>query len=448
MDKLLEATSRAAVAYLDSLDSRPVFPTPADIEKVRTLDGPMPAQGLDAQAVLEELDTYGSPATVASAGGRYFGFVTGGTLPAALAANWLAGTWDQNAFSDVSSPAATTIESIAARWILEVLGLPRSSAVAFVTGATMANFTCLAAARGAQLRRLGWDVEADGLFGAPALDVVVSEESHAVVYKALGFLGLGRQRVRTIPADCQGRLRLDKVGELSEASIVCLQAGNVNSGSFDPLEQVCEAAQTAGAWVHVDGAFGLWANAAESTRHLVSGIEKANSWATDGHKWLNVPYDCGVAVVTEIESLRRAVAMTAAYLPDSEGRQPIDFTPESSRRARGVEVWAALRSLGRSGVAELIERNCRFARRFAAIVGEAGIEVLNDVCLNQVVLAFGDKERTARVLEKIQQDGTFWCGGTRWQGRDAARISVSSWATTEVDIERSATRMVEIAAEH
>lgn len=443
-DLLGDAAARAE-RYISSLPEREVFPTDKAIEALEKLDKPLPERGTAPRQVLAMLDTIGSPATVASAGPRYFGFVTGGALPATLAANWLASAWDQNAFSDVSSPVATAIEAITAKWLLDILDLPRGSGVSFVTGATMANFTCLAAARGAQLKKLGWDVEADGLFGAPLLDVVVSEESHAAVVKALGMLGLGRNRVRSVSTDGQGRMLAEKLPPLSAHSIVCLQAGNVNSGSSDPFGAICDMANRAGAWTHVDGAFGLWANAAPKRAPLVAGIEQASSWATDGHKWLNVPYDCGIAFVSDPVALKRAVAISAAYLPDNDGRQPLDYTPESSRRARGIEVWAALSSLGREGVADLVERNCVHAQRLARRLRNGGLNILNEVSLNQVLVASGDADSTRRLLQRIQSDRTCWCGGTEWRNQPAIRLSVSSWATQDVDIKRTADRIVELA---
>ena len=445
IDELLLDVSRRATRYLRSLDDRSVFPTDEALAALKALDQPLPDDGVSPQTVLDELDRYGSPATVASAGARYFGFVTGGTLPGALAANWLAGSWDQNAFSQASSPAANAIEAIARKWLLDVLDLPRHSAVALVTGATMANVTCLAAARDAQLAKLGWDAQAEGLFGAPPIDVIIGAEAHTVVYKALGLLGLGRARVRTVDVDCQGRMRAEAIGTLNERSIVCVQAGNVNSGAVDPVASIAQQARDAGAWVHVDGAFGLWARACAGTSHLVEGIETAHSWATDGHKWLNVPYDCGIAMVSDVEALRRAMAIGAAYLPREGAIEPMDVTPEASRRARGIEVWAALRSLGRRGVSDLIERTCRHAQTLARMLHDGGCEILNDVCLNQVLVAFGDDETTAHVLKRIQTDGTCWCGSTQWHGRFAVRVSVSSWATTDDDIEHSAKRMLECA---
>jgi glutamate/tyrosine decarboxylase-like PLP-dependent enzyme len=445
MRRLLEDAAGRAGRYLECLDTRPVFPRPDALAALARLDVPLPETGMAPEAVLAELDACASPATVASAGPRYFGFVTGGALPAALAANWLAGAWDQNAFSTTSSPAGVAIEAIAWRWLLEVLRLPGDAAVTLTTGATMANFACLAAARGAQLARLGHDVEADGLNGAPPLEVIVGAEAHTVVYKALGLLGLGRKRVNTVPVDAQGRIRVDAIPALSERSIVCLQAGNVNSGAVDAVGEIARRAREAGAWVHVDGAFGLWARAAPARAHLTEGVELAHSFATDGHKWLNLPYDCGIAAVTDRGALQRAMAIGAAYLPREGENQPMDVSPESSRRARGVEVYAALRALGRDGVADLVTRTCRHAQALAHALAEGGCEILNEVCLNQVLAAFGDDHTTQRVLARIQRDGTCWCGGTRWQGRFAIRLSVSSWATTDADIQRSANAILACA---
>jgi glutamate/tyrosine decarboxylase-like PLP-dependent enzyme len=392
--------------------------------------------------VIDLLDRIGSPATVASAGGRFFGFVHGGCLPAALAANWLAGAWDQNAVLFATSPIASRLEEVAQRWLVELLDMPRSCGVAFVSGATMASFACLAAARSAMLERLGWDVESDGLFGAPPLTVVIGEETHPSVTKALGLLGLGRRRVIRVPVDEQGRMCAGAFPALGEAAIVCVQAGNVNTGSVDPVGEICERAHATGAWVHVDAAFGLWAKASPSLAPLVAGVEQADSWATDAHKWLNVPYDSGLAFVRKSEFLGRAMTIAAAYIPKGARRDPGQFTPELSRRARGVEIWAALRSLGKAGLAAMIERTCAHARHFANGLRSAGCEILNDVVLNQVLVSFGDAETTLRVIDRIQREGTCWCGPTTWQGRTAMRISVASWATTAEDVERSLQAML------
>ncbi|GIK39142.1 MAG: aspartate aminotransferase family protein [Chloroflexota bacterium] len=448
MKELLQDAAARAGHYLETLTDRSVVPSPEAIARLFQLDEPLPDEPTGPEQVLALLDEIGSPATIASAGGRYFGFVTGGSLPAALAANWLAGAWDQNSALSVMSPVAAKLEEVALRWLLEVLGLPPAAGAGFVTGATMANFTALAAARHALLERQGWDVEARGLFGAPPLTVVVGDEVHVSLLKALSLLGLGRERVSRVPVDGQGRIRADALPPLSPATIVCIQAGNVNTGAFDPAAEICAAAHEAGAWVHVDGAFGLWAAAAPQRAHLAAGVGQADSWATDAHKWLNVPYDSGVAFCRQPEHLRAAMSATAAYLVQSDQREPMHYTPEMSRRARGVEIWAALSSLGRSGLADLIERNCRYAARFAEGLRAAGYLVLNEVELNQVLVSFGDAETTRRIIAGVQADGTCWCGGTVWQGHTAMRMSVSSWATTEADVEQSLAAILRIAGEH
>jgi glutamate/tyrosine decarboxylase-like PLP-dependent enzyme len=444
--ELLKAAAERAIRYLETIDERSVAPSPRAVAALARLDEPLPEGPSDPAAVLAALDDLGSPATMAMAGRRFFGWVIGGSLPATVGANWLATAWDQNAAGWQSSPAAAVFEQVAQRWLLDALGLPRDCAVGFVTGATMANFACLAAARQAVLKRVGWDVEADGLFGAPPITVVAGDEVHVSVLKALGLLGLGRTRILRVPVDGQGRMRTNRFPALAGPAILCLQAGNVNSGAVDPMAELTAFARRAGAWVHVDGAFGLWAAAAPRRAHLVAGIADADSWATDAHKWLNVPYDCGLAFVRDAHTLQAAMAVTAAYLSASPERKPSDFTPELSRRARGVEVWAALKSLGRAGLAEMIERCCRHAERFAVGLSAAGYEILNEVVLNQVLVSFGDAATTRRVIEALQADGTCWCGGTEWQGRAAMRISVSSWATTEADVEKSLAAMLRVAA--
>ena len=446
MRPFLEEGADRAIRYLEGLDARSVAPTPAALAELARLGGSLPDGPCDPREVLALLDDVGSPASMAMAGPRFFGFVIGGALPVTVAANWLATAWDQNAAIYRVTPAIAELEQTALRWLLDVLGLPARSGGAFVTGATVANFTALAAARHSVLERAGWNVEADGLFGAPPITVVVSDEAHPSLIKSLGLLGLGRSRVTRVPVDAQGRMRAELMPALAGPTIVCVQAGNVNSGSFDPVAQVCEMARATNAWVHVDGAFGLWAAATPARRHLAEGVSMADSWATDAHKWLNVPYDSGVAFVRDADALQAAMAITAAYLPTATPfRNPADFTPELSRRARGVEVWAALRQLGRAGVAELIDRCCRHATRFAEGFAAAGFEVLNDVVLNQVVVTFGDTATTQRVIAAVQADGTCWCGVTEWQGRIAMRVSVSSWATTEADVEQSLAAIVRVA---
>ena len=445
---LLALAAERAISYHQTLDARSVAPAPEAVARLSALGGPLPETPRSPGETFALLDEVGSPATVATTGGRYFGFVTGGALPVTVAANWLASAWDQNAALAVMSPTAAELERIAIGWLLDALGLPAASAGALVTGATMANFTGLAAARHAVLRRVGWDVEADGLFGAPPITVVVGAEAHTTLHKALALLGLGRSRVVTIPVDGQGRMRSDALPDpatISGPAIVCLQAGNVNTGAFDPAREILPWARDLGAWTHVDGAFGLWAAVAPARAALMAGFAEADSWATDAHKYLNTPYDCGLAFVRDPEALRSAMVATAAYLPTADQRDPMHYTPESSRRARGVEIWAALRTLGRSGVADLVERCCRHAARFAEGLRAAGYSVLNDVVLNQVLVAFGDDDTTRRVIAALQQDGTCWCGGTVWQGRAAMRISVSSWATTDDDVERSLAAMIRVA---
>ncbi len=447
MNELLRTAAERAIDYLNGLDKRGVNPAREALAGLTELGGPLPDAPSDPADVLALLDRAGSPATVASAGGRYFGFVIGGALPATLAANWLAGAWDQNAGMAVMSPVAAELEAIAQCWLLDLLDLPSGAGIGFVTGATMANLSALAAARHALLERAGWDVEADGLFGAPPITVIVGDEVHVSLLKALSLLGLGRERVVRVAVDEQGRMRPAAMPELHGPTIVCLQAGNVNSGACDPAEELCAMAHDAGAWVHVDGAFGLWLAAAPERAHLLRGFAGADSWATDCHKWLNVPYDSGLVICRRPEQLRAAMSTSAAYLEQQDQRgEPYHYSPEMSRRARGVEVWAALRSLGRAGLAEQIERTCVLAARFAAGLRAAGYQVLNDVVANQVLVAFGDDDITRRVVAAVQDDGTCWCGGTVWQGRAAMRISVSSWATTEQDVERSLAAILRCAA--
>lgn len=436
MEQLHDVFARAE-RYLATIGQRRVFPDPAALKNLEGFSIPLQDEPLAPAAVLAELDALGSPATVASTGGRYFGFVTGATLPAARAANMLAAAWDQNAGIEVNSPVGAYLERVCRDWLVDLLGLLAQTEVGFVTGATMANFTGLAAARHAVLRARGWDVEAQGLFGAPPITVIAGNEVHVSVLKALAMLGLGRDRVVRVPADGQGRMIAAQLPPIEGPTIVCTQAGNVNTGSFDPIGEIAARLRGTGAWIHVDGAFGLWAAAAPAKRELAAGVDLADSIATDGHKWLNVPYDSGLVFVRDRRALNAAMAASAAYLAAGETRDPHLFVPEMSRRARAVEIWAALRSLGKRGLAELIERNCRHAQRFATELHKAGHQILNDVVLNQVLVSFGPPDRTRRVIAAIQQDGTCWCGGTSWQGNIAMRISVSSWATSDADVAQS-----------
>jgi glutamate/tyrosine decarboxylase-like PLP-dependent enzyme len=447
---LLEGVLPHAASWFESLPTRQVRATASSADLRKTLGGPLPENGTQPATVIEALANAGATGAVASAGPRYFGFVVGGSLPAALAADWLVSMWDQNAGIFALSPLASTVEQIAGSWLLAIAGLPATISFGFVTGGHMANFTSLACARHSVLRKAGWDVEADGLNGAPTIDVIVSEEAHYTIFMALRLLGLGANRVRKIPADEQGRMRADVLAstlrETKGPCIVCAQAGNVNTGAFDPLPAIAEATKEHGAWLHVDGAFGLWAAASPQHAALVRGIEHADSVASDAHKWLNVPYDCGVVFCADPAAHRSAMSLTAAYIvATSTERDPHEFVPEESRRARAVPVYAALRSLGRRGLAELVERNCRQARRFGDALRAAGFEVLNDVVLNQVLVSFGPPEQTQATIAAIQQDGTCWCAGTVWKGRTAMRISVSNWSTTDEDVERSIDAIVKSA---
>jgi glutamate/tyrosine decarboxylase-like PLP-dependent enzyme len=442
---LAEAAARGA-DYLEALDTRPVFPREADIARLRdALQGDMPGEPVPDAEILAFLDEFGSPATVTSAGGRYFGFVTGGTLPASLAAHILASAWDQNSFSFISSPASALFGDVSLRWLKGVFGLPQEAIGALVLGATAANFSGLAAARHAVLQRAGWDVEERGLRGAPEVSLVVGEEAHGTIFKLLPLLGFGRAHIHRVPVDDQGRLRADRLPRIAGPTIACIQAGNVNSGAFDPAREIVDWARSGNAWVHVDGAFGLWAAASERRRALMDGFEGADSWATDAHKWLNVPYDCGIAFVSDPDALRAAMSISGDYLMLGS-KDAIDLTSDGSRRARGFDVWAALRSLGRQGLAELVDRNCDQAAWLASELRRAGLEVLNEVVLNQVVVAFGSDTRTKAAIKRLQEFGDCWCGGTRWHGREAMRVSVSGWATTQRDCERSLQSILRAAA--
>ena len=444
-DDLLAAVAARITDYHRGLSERPVRAR-AGVDELRSLlGGPTPDRPAEPAEVIATLADAMDAGGVATAGPRYFGFVTGGALPGTVAADWLATGTDINAAVYVMSPVAAVAEDVALTWITDMLGLPAGVSAGFVTGATMANFTGLAAARHHVLAKAGWDVERDGLQGAPRVHVVVGEERHATVDAALRYLGLGDASAHVVPADEQGRMRadllLDVLARCAGPTIVCAQAGNVNTGAVDPIATICELAHAHDAWVHVDGAFGLWAAASTALRPLVAGLGSADSWATDAHKWLNVPYDSGLAFVAHPEAHRAAMRKTAGYFPDERpGERDSDaFVPESSRRARGFAVWAALRTLGRPGVAELVDRCCALARRFALALDEMpGVQVLNDVVLNQVLVRFGDSDEvTHRVIAAAQDEGTCWFGATVWRGMAAARISVSNWSTTEADIDRS-----------
>lgn len=438
--ELLEATARIAADYLDSLDQRPVFPSATPQELRAALGGPLPEQPLDPREVVEGLAAAAEPGVVATGSGRYFGFVIGGALPAALAADWLTSAWDQNAGLYVGGPSASVVEEVAAQWILELLGLPAAASVGFVTGAQMAHVVALAAARHEVLARAGWDVSRDGLQGAPRVRVLVGAKRHVTIDRALRLLGLGAPA--PVAADAQGRLIAEALAEeLARGdgpTIVCAQAGEVNTGAFDPLPAIADAVEAADAWLHVDGAFGIWAAVSPELRHLVAACERADSWTTDAHKWLNVPYDSGIVACRHPEAHRAAMGIHADYLVQDGTRvyDQMDWVPEFSRRARGFAVYAALRSLGRAGLQELVESCCRRARRFAAgIALEPGVELLNEVVLNQVLFRFEDDERTQEVLTRVQESGRIWLSGTVWDGRQAIRVSVSNWQTGDAETE-------------
>lgn len=451
--KVLQRVVDEAARFLDDLSERPI-PAALDVDGVAAaLRRPLPDEGADALEVVEELIAGAGPGLVAIPSGRFFGWVMGGTLPAALGADWLTSTWDQNAGLLASSPAAAGAERVAGEWLLDLLGLPPTASVGFVTGATMANFTCLAAARHRVYERVGWDVERDGVSGAPPVTVVVGAERHDTVDVALRYLGLGHGRSVVVEADEQGRLVVDALAAALNAApdgptIVCLQAGNVHSGASDPFAAAIEVAHRHGAWVHVDGAFGLWAAASPSLRPLVEGVERADSWATDAHKTLNVPYDSGLAIVTDTDALTGAVGVRAPYLIQDQRPDPFAFVPEFSRRARGFAVWAAIRSLGRAGVAEMVER---FARRASALAdGLAamdGVRVVNDVTFTQVCVTFGSDDRTREVARRLMAEGTAWMTPSVWRGQAILRISVSNWRTTEDDVARTLDAVRRVLAE-
>jgi glutamate/tyrosine decarboxylase-like PLP-dependent enzyme len=441
--ELLRETADYAADFLESLPERPVMPR-VDLDELRgRMGGPVPDGPTDPGEVVADLADVGGDAAVAIPGGRYFGFVIGGAVPAALAADWLTSTWDQNAGLYVAGAAAAVAEETAGAWIADLLGLTQVQSFAFVTGTQMAHATALAAARNHVLHEVGWDVEEKGLAGAQRIRVLTGEKTHSTFPRALRFVGLGTGSMTKVAADDQGRIRPDALRDALERNdgpaIVCAQAGDVNTGSFDAFHEIADAAEAAGAWLHVDGAFGLWAAASPRFAHLCAGVERADSWATDGHKWLNVPYDCGVMLCARPEAHRRAISVYADYLVHSEegARDQMDWTPEFSRRARGFTVYAAIRQLGRSGIAELVERCCDHAARFAREIPSTGAEVLNEVVLNQVLFRYDSDERTSEILRLVQESGEAWMSGSVWDGRQAIRLSVSNWQTSDDDIDRT-----------
>ncbi|HET6745653.1 MAG TPA: aminotransferase class V-fold PLP-dependent enzyme [Candidatus Limnocylindria bacterium] len=450
-ERALSDAFNLGLDFLRTLSERHVGPV-ADAATIRgQLGTALPDGGQDAADVIADLARAVDPGLVASAGPRYFGFVVGGALPAAVAADVLTAAWGQNAALHALSPAAAAAEQVAGEWMLDLLGLPRDASFGLPTGAGLGNAVGLAAGRHAVLARAGWDVERDGLYGAPGIQVVIGEEAHATLLTALQYLGLGRERVTKIASDEQGRMRMDELARALAGAdgpvMVAAQAGNVNTGAFDPVNEIADLlASRSNTWLHVDGAFGLWAQVSPQLRHLVRGMERGDSWSTDAHKWLNAGYDCGFVAVRDPEAHRVAMATTAAYLLRSEQRESWEYVFDSSRRARGFALYATLRSLGRLGVRELVERCCRLARRMADQLSVGGVEVLNDVVLNQVLARFGDDEITNAVIQRVQADGTAWMGGTTWRGKAAMRISVSNWSTTEADADASVQSILRAAA--
>lgn len=456
--RLLELAAREADRYLREIPARHVGPLVSGDELRRLLQRPLSEDGDDSERVIDDLARAGLLGTTASQGPRYFGFVTGGSLPVATAADWLVSAWDQNAQVYAMSPIASVVEDVAAQWLKDVLQLPATWSVGFVTGAQMATFTSLLAARHHVLQHVGWNVERDGLFGAPEIDVVISEESHRTIFTALRMLGLGDGRLKQIETDAHGRMRPDRLARVLDEGtgpcIVCAQVGNVNTGGADPLNEIVPIVRRREGWLHVDGAFGAWAAASPSLRYLVEGMEQADSVATDAHKWLNVPYDSGIVFTAHPEAHQRALVVPAHYIQATEGeRDPRSFTPDESRRARGVTVYAALRTLGRSGVRELVERCCSCARQIAgALQRHTQVRILNDVVLNQVLVQFvpleGDSRDEAaftnQVVAGIQEEGTCWLGSTQWHGQRAARISICNWSTSAQDIDRSAAAILAV----
>ena len=442
--ELLRRTAEIAVDILHGLDARPVFPRHSLDEIGATLGGPLPDAASGPLEVIELLAREVDRGVVATAGPRYFGYVIGGALPATVAADWLTSVWDQCAGLGPLGPSVAVVEQITGEWLKDLLELPAGASFALTTGCQMAHVTALAAARHAVLEQRGWDVRERGLAGSPPISVVVGRLRHVTVDRALRLLGVGASQLVVVPSDSHGRMEPEGVraalAALDGPAIVCAQAGEVNTGSFDPLPEIVDIVRRTDAWLHVDGAFGLWAAASPARRHLVAGLADADSWATDAHKWLNVPYDCGLAFCASPTAHIASMTMKASYFEGQGewGRDAADWTPESSRRARALTVYAALRSLGREGVADLVDRCCDLAARFAAAISELpGCELLNDVVLNQVLFRLEDDATTTAVLTRVQESGEAWMGGTMWDGRVAIRVSVSGWRTTEADIDRT-----------
>lgn len=448
--ELFRQAADIAAAYRQSAVERPVGRAP-NLETLRKgFHRELPSRGIAPDQVLDSLVAAAEPGLVSSAGPRYFGFVTGGSLDGATAAEIVATGWDQNGFSPVMSPAAMIAEEAAGVWLKDLLRLPATATVGFATGTQQATTILLAAARQKVLADRGWNVGVEGLAGSPRLRVVASAERHATIDRSLRLLGIGTAAITEVSTDDNGAtLEKEMLAELDAhrdaATIVCLQVGNVNTGAVDPLRRVCEAAREVGAWVHVDGAFGLWTAASPALNYLVDGVDLADSWSTDGHKWLNVPYDSGYAICAHPEIHSAAVGYTAAYLEGAGGASMGDLVLDSSRRARGFATWAAILELGRDGIADMVDRCCELAKRFARTLADGGVEIVNEVVLNQALASFGNNDRTDAVIKAVQEEGTCWLGGTTWRGRRMMRISVSNWSTTEEDIDRSARAILDVA---
>ncbi|MCK4510044.1 MAG: aspartate aminotransferase family protein [Desulfuromonadales bacterium] len=439
---LFEQASDYAFHYLDKIEKMPVVPPEEVIADLNVFDESMPEEPQSPEVILELLHSHGSPGTVAQTGGRYFGFVNGSATPVAMAAKWLSDVWDQNTALYVMSPIVSKLEAVCQKWLVNLLGLPNETVAGFVSGSSTATLCGLAAGRNALLKKLGWDVNEQGMGGAPRIRVVLGEQAHGTVFKALAILGFGINNVEKVPIDSNGNIDLNKFPELDERCLVVLQAGNVNSGGFDPFDDICTRANNAGAWVHIDGAFGLWAAGAKTTRHLTKGIEKADSWSVDAHKTLNAPYDCGIVLCRHAEDLLLSMQQSGAYIQHSDKRDNMMYTPEMSRRNRAVELWATMKYFGRNGIEELVDRLCSHARLFAELLSREDFRVLNDVVFNQVLVACDTPEKTQATLKNIQASGECWCGGSSWCGEPVIRISVCSWATTTSDIERSVAAFV------
>lgn len=441
--KLLEFAKNSAYGYMDALPVKRIYPSEEDLRLLAHFDEPLSQQGHSAEDVLRMLDAYGAKNAVTQIGGRYFGFVNGGALPVGLAARWMADAWDQNCVMQVASPIGAKLEAVVEGWLCDLLSLPEGTAAGFVTGSSNASLCALTAARNAILRGHGWNVHKSGLFGAPAVQVVLGEQAHASIFKALAMLGIGEAQIRRVKNDSQGRIIPEEVGALNSSTILILQAGNVNSGAFDPLDAIIPQAKAQGAWVHVDGAFGLWAAACSQTRHLTKGLEGADSWSCDAHKTLNVPYDSGILLVRDRAALTASLTAAGDYLPVGAEREPMHYSAEMSKRARSIELWATLRYLGKSGVDALIKRLCAHARLFGARFAAEGFEVLNEIAFNQVLIRCGSDALTMAVLKTVQQSGVCWCGQSLWENRPVIRVSVSSWGTTEEDVSKSVQAFVD-----